>query len=229
MIDSNTVILSVRLANSPVGKVSYHLLGRQLVEVDGVEHLLDGQRLTNDVGTVEDRVLHVGANLLTQHLLVDVPDDGVMIHDHNRVLLVIDQGIADSLHIDTIRANLIICMHDAIDRIGIEVIGENLERVGMHEKRVTLGEVDGNSPVGGHRVARSLVVLQVVTDEHVLVDGVVHLHVAKGIAHAALAVVIDTIAHQRTALVADNGAPVQLGVVGLRVVITVLGIDMAAA
>ena len=63
-----------------------------------------------------------------------VPDDGVMIHDHNRVLLVIDQGIADSLHIDTIRANLIICMHDAIDRIGVEVIGENLERIGMHEE-----------------------------------------------------------------------------------------------
>ena len=106
--------------------------------MDGVKHLLNGKRLTDDMRMVKDGILHVGTNLFTQQLRVAVPHNGVTVHRHDRILLVIDQRVADGLHINTVGPHLMIGMHHPIDGIRIDVIGKDLEGISVHKERVTL-------------------------------------------------------------------------------------------
>ena len=84
------------------------------------------------MGMVEHRVAHEHLDFFTHQLLVKVPDNGVVIHIHTRILGVVDQRVADCLHINTVRANLIIRVYLTIDRVGIDVERVNLERVSMN-------------------------------------------------------------------------------------------------
>ncbi len=113
-------------------------------------------------------------------------------------------------------------MHNAIDGVGIDVIRKYLERIGMHEERVALRIIYRHGFLGCHGITRSLIVFAIVTQEHVLIDGVIKLHIAKSIAHAALAAVIDTVANHGTSVIAYHRTVKQFRVVGLRVIVAVL-------
>ena len=194
-----------------------------------VGHLLGREGLTDDVGPVDGAVAHIDLDEFAEELLVEVPDDGVFIHGHAGVLRVIHQRVADGLHVGAVRAYLIIRVDDAIDGVGADVVSENLERVGVHEQRVTLRIVDADGTPGGHGIARGVVVLAVVAGHHVLVHRVGIDHVPVGIVGAVVGIVIDAVADERAALVADDGAPEELGALGLGVVIAVFAVDMAGA
>ena len=66
----------------------------------------------------------------------------------------------------------------AVHGVGVDVEGDDAERVGMHEERVTLGVVDGHGAVGTQGVACVLVILAVVARQLIAVDGV-HIHTMK--------------------------------------------------
>ena len=104
----------------------------------GVRHLFDREGLSDDVGPIDGGVVHVHLDFLTQELLVHIPDDRVLIHGQAGIQRTVDHRIANGLNVDSVRANLIIRVNLAIDRICFVVEGKDLERVGMHVQRVLL-------------------------------------------------------------------------------------------
>ena len=90
------------------------------------------------MSTIDGRVTHIHLDLLTKELLTEIPYDRIFIHRHARVLRIIYQRIANSLHILAIGTHLVVGVNLSIDRVCTDVIGEHLERVSMHKERVTL-------------------------------------------------------------------------------------------
>ena len=86
-----------------------------------VWHLLDRERLTDDMGKTDGGVCHISSDFLTEHLSVGIPDNRILIHRHTGILGIEDQGIADSLHVVAEGTDMRIGMHLAIYRIGIDI------------------------------------------------------------------------------------------------------------
>ena len=210
-------------------EVGEHLLGGNLVVVRLVRHLLDGEGVVDDVGMVDDGVLHEHLDGVADELLTVVPDDGVVVHGHAGVEGVVDEGVADGLDVDAVCAHLVVGVDLAVDGVGVDVEGEDLERVGVHEERVALGVVDGDGTVGTHGIAERVAVLAVVAGELVLVDGIDVDDVVIGLADARLLVVPDAVADEHLALVAEDGAIEEAGPLVAGVVVAALGVDMAAS
>ena len=74
-----------------IDEEGFHLLRRHLVEMHGIGHLLGRESLTYHVSPVELVVLHIHLDDLAKELLTLVPDNGVVVHRHTRVLRVVDQ------------------------------------------------------------------------------------------------------------------------------------------
>ena len=124
---------------------------------------------------------------------------------------------------------MMISMDLAIDRVSLDVEGDDLERIGMHEEGVALRVVDGYSAVRTHRIARILVVLSIVAREFVAIDGVDINHIIERLTEAHLTVVVDAVAHKHPAIVGKYGTVHKSGTLQLRVVIALLRIDMVVA
>ena len=60
-------------------EVTEHLLRLHLVVGHGV-HLLDGHGLVDDMHPVYGAVVVIYPDFLSEHLLVEIPDDGLSIH-----------------------------------------------------------------------------------------------------------------------------------------------------
>ena len=85
VIDNEYVFLGLRLVNSPLFEKGEHLLGRYLIEALPVIQFLHGKGIVDDVGMVDDGVLHKHLNLVADKLLAVVPNDGVAVHGHTGV------------------------------------------------------------------------------------------------------------------------------------------------
>ena len=195
----------------------------------GVRHLFSRESLPDDVCPIDGGVVHVNFNLFAKELLPFVPDNGVVVHRHTGIERTIDHGVAHRLHVNTVRANLIISMNLAIDGVCLVVEGKNLEGVGMHIQRILLREVYYNSTFRGHCIACRVVVLTIVARNHVLVDGVRENHIAIGIVRTVLGIMVDAVANERLALVLHHRASEEFGIARLGVVVAVLAIDVAGA
>ena len=77
-----TGINSLRLTHLTFLEKSLHVLGRYLIEVNGVMKHLDRKRLIDDMGMVDSRVLHIHPYLFACELLSQIPHDGVAVHIH---------------------------------------------------------------------------------------------------------------------------------------------------
>ena len=124
---------------------------------------------------------------------------------------------------------MMIRMDLAVDRVCLDVEGDNLECVGMHEEGVALRVVDGYCAVRTHRIARILVVLSIVAREFVAIDRVDIDHIIERLTEAHLTVVVDAVAHKHPTIVGKYGAVHETGTFKLRVIIALLGIDMVVA
>ena len=124
---------------------------------------------------------------------------------------------------------MMIRMDLAIDRVSLDVEGDDLERIGMHEEGVTLRVINGHSAVRTHRITRILVVLAIVAREFVLIDGVDINHIVECLTEPHLAIVIDAVAHKHPTIVGKYGTVHEASTFKLRVIIALLGIDMVVA
>ena len=229
VIDDEHVINGPCLVDVTIYEVGKHLLRRYLVIADGVAELFDGEGIADDMGMIDHRVLHEHVYPVARQLLGVVPHDGIAVHRHAGVLGVIDQGVADRLHVDAVGTDMVVGMHLSIDGVGVDVEGEDLERVGMHEQGVALREVNDHGAVGEQGIARLLVVLTVVARHAVLIDGVGIDDIAEGLVQSALTVVIDAVADELSALVVQDRAVHEPCTFELRVIVALLGVDMAVA
>ena len=211
-------------------EIGEHLLRRHLVVEGRVAlQLLDGEGVVDDMGMVDEGVLHEHVNPVAEELLVVVPDNGIVIHRHTGVEGVVDEGVTDRLYIGAIGPDMVVGVDLAVDGVGLDVKGDNFQRIGMHKEGVTLRIVDGHRRVGTERIAGVLPVFTVVAGHLVLVDRVNIDDITEGLAEAQFTVVVDTVAHHRLALVLEHRTVHEDGLVFVRVVIALFGIDGAIA
>ena len=175
---------------------------------------------------VDNRVTQIDMDHIAHQLLAVIPHDGIMIERHAGIKRVVDQGVADRLHVRSEGPHTMEGMYLTVHRVGIDVEGHNLERVGMHEKRVSLGVIDGHSTVCTQGKARVLIILAVVARQLVTVEGIDIDNIEECLAEAHLAVVIDTIAHKHLTVVVEYRAVHETGTFKLRVVIPLFRVDM---
>ena len=105
-------------------------------------------------------------------------------------------------------------MHHAVDRVGVDVEGIELQRVGMHIERVLLRIVFHESLACGVAIACLVVIEQVVAKELVLVHRVLIDHVAEAFVQTCRVVVEQAVAGDGLLLVHDGGTAEQLREVG---------------
>ena len=96
------------------------------------------QCLPNDMRLTNGAVVHIQMNLLSQKLTIVVPDDGILIHGHARVLRTEHQRVAYCLKVFSVHPYLMICVHLAVHGVGIDMKGEQLQRITMHVQSVLL-------------------------------------------------------------------------------------------
>ena len=100
------------------------------------------------------------------------------------------------------------------------------QRVGVHEERVALAVVHGHRTVRGHGIARQLVIETIIARQHIAVHRIVELDVAERLTIARYAVVEQAVTRQLPALVGQDRAVHQFGLLGDGVVNASFGIDM---
>ena len=88
--DHQYIAIDIYLTHLSIYKVSFHLFAAHLIVVNRI-FLFHDQGLVNDMGPTDGAVVGINLHLLTQKLLFAMPNDGVAIHRHTRVLGVIDQ------------------------------------------------------------------------------------------------------------------------------------------
>ena len=221
------IVLRPGLMDLPFDEEREHFLRRELVVAGGVTlEMLDGEGVANDMGMVDDRVAHIDIHQVAHQLLAVVPHDRIMVERHAGVLRVVDQRVAHRLDVCTEGADVVVGVDLAVHGVGVDVEGDDAERIGVHEKRVTLGVVDGHGTVGTHGIARILVILAVIARQLVAVDGVYVDDIVERLTESHLAVVIDAVAHKHLTLIVEHGAVHQPGPLEFRVVIAQFGVDM---
>ena len=216
--------------NLAVDEIGEHLLGRQLVIAGRIGlQLLDGECIADDMGMIDDRVTHIDMDDISHQLLPVVPHDRIAVEGHTGVEGVVYQRVADSLNIPSEGPHMMKGMDLTVHRIGINVEGDNLERVGMHKERVALRVIDGHSTIGTQGKARVLIVLTIVARQLIAVDGINIDHIEERLAEPHPTVVIDTIAHEHLTVIIKYRTVHESGTLELRVVVALLGVDMIVA
>ena len=120
-------------------------------------------------------------------------------------------------------------MHDPIGRIRIDVISEDLERIGMGIHRVLLTVVDGHGAVRCHDIACFVLVIAVLAGKGILVDHIGIDDIAKGFGNGDVVVPYHAVTDKSLAIVGQDAAVKQMRVLALRIVVAVLGIDVVLA
>ena len=100
--------------------------------------LLDRETVVDDMGTIDDGVLHKHLDTITHELLIDIPHDRIVVHRHTGILGVIDQRVADGLHIGTISPDVMVGINLAIHRVCLDIKGLYLQGISMHKEGIAL-------------------------------------------------------------------------------------------
>ena len=119
-------------------------------------------------------------------------------------------------------------VHLAVDRVGADVVGIYLKRVGVHPQRVLLRVVEHQGTVGGIAITGLLVVEDVLGTKLVLVLLVYIHYVAESLVKPGLAVVVQRVARYRLVLVYNGRAAEELRLVGVRIEVGIRCVDYAA-
>ena len=131
-IPDEHVVLRPSLANLTLDEKREHLTGGHLIVAGRIRlQLLDGEGIADDVGMVDDRILQINMDDVAHQLLSVVPHDRIVVECHDGVLRVVDERVADGLHIATESPHVVVGVDLAIDGVGLDVEGDELERVGM--------------------------------------------------------------------------------------------------
>ena len=80
---------------------------------------------------VDDRILQIDMDDVAHQLLAVIPHDRIVVEGHDGVLRVVDERVADGLHIGAESPHVVVGVDLAIDGVGLDVEGDELERVGM--------------------------------------------------------------------------------------------------
>ena len=91
IIDCLHIAVGDCLMDFSIGEEGLHLFRRNLIIVLVFIDFLNGECLPDDVCTANTGVVHEDLYLLAQQLPFAIPDDGILIHRHARILRVEDQ------------------------------------------------------------------------------------------------------------------------------------------
>ena len=93
-------------SKNPLFKVGEHIARGDLIEVDAVGHLLDGECLPQYACFANGRVGHVDEDFLSEQLPASVPYDGIAVHGEARVFRVDDHRVAHGLNVVSVGSYL---------------------------------------------------------------------------------------------------------------------------
>ena len=116
--------------------------------------------------------------------------------------------------------------HLSIDRISINMVGKQTQRITVHIEAVALRIVYGHGPICRHGMTSHFVVEAVVACQHIAVYGVVHHHMTKGLTKALFSIIEEAVASESFALIGQDGAVKQFSLFGDCVINSTLRIDM---
>ena len=125
---------------------------------------------------------------------------------------------------------MVVGMHGAVGRVGLQVEGVHLDAVGMHVHRVcALREIYNTCRIGPKAVTRPVVIITVVARHGILVEKVGVHHVAERLSYRVNTVPHDAVADELLSVVAHLAAHEKSEVVALGVHITEFGVYVATA
>ena len=99
----------------------------------------------------------------------------------------------------------------------------------MHIKRILLGVIHGNSTISSHGITRRVVVLTIVSCQHVLIDRIFINHIPIGITRTFFGIMIDTVTYNRAPLVFHHRPTEKLRCFRFGIIITILTVDVTTA
>ena len=178
--------------------------------MQGVTHLLHRQRLSEHFGIANGGVIHIDLYLLAQQLAALSPHYGVFIHCHARVTGEEHKRVAHGLQVTAICSDVVIAIHLALNRVGIDVGGIYANGVTVHPQRVRLRVVYGNGTVGGIALTGLVVVYHIFAREHIPVRRIVIHHISVPLAISCFVIVIQTVSRDGLRSVIDGGASKEL-------------------
>ena len=189
-----------------------------------IRHLLYRQRLSDDMGKTNGRVVHEDQNLLAQQLTVSIPDDRILIHGHAGILRIENQGIADGLHIKAIGTDLRISMHLTVYRIGIDMEGIDTHGIRMNPKSIFLRIVDRYRIAGGKAITGFLVVTQIIASKGILALLIYINHIAIS-GTLSILYIIERITRKCLVFIYNRRTAIKLCSIGLGIIISVFCLD----
>ena len=189
-----------------------------------IRHLLYRQRLSDDMGKTNGRVVHEDQNLLAQQLTVSIPDDRILIHGHAGILRIENQGIADGLHIQAIGTDLRISMHLTVYRIGIDMEGIDTHGIRMNPKSIFLRIVDSYRIAGGKAITGFFVVTQIIASQGIFIFLVYINHITIS-GTLSILYIIERITRKCLVFIYNRRTAVKLRSIGLGIIISIFGLD----
>ncbi len=111
---------------------------------------------------LDSGIVSVDTYLITQKLLILVPDNRVFVHGHTRILRIIHQGIANALDIEPVSAHLMKGMHFTVHGVGIDMKCIYLKGIGMNIQGIFLRIIYRNSFFSGHTVSFGFIIIAVI-------------------------------------------------------------------
>ena len=185
------ISLSLIFTQLSAFKPRHHLFRRNLVEMERVlVHFLYAERLPNDMCEAYGGVVHEELYLLSEHLLSLTPHDWVFVHFQSRIYGVHHHRVANSLQVFSEHTHMRVGKDLSIDRVSLMVIGNQFHGVAMSIERIALRIVDCNSISCCHAIARVLVVVDIVSEEHGFIDGIVEDNAREALADSCLGVMV---------------------------------------
>ena len=117
-------------------------------------------------------------------------------------------------------------MHLTIDRVRLDIIGKNFERIGMYKQGVALGEINCHSTIRTHGIACLVIVLPIIAGQAILIDSIGIYHIIVGLTNPLLFIMPDTVTDKGLSLVCQNRTFQQPSTVILGIVIASFRIYM---
>ena len=99
---------------------------------------------------------------------------------------------------------MVVGMHDAIGGISIDIVGKDLERIGMGIHSILLAVVDSHSAVRCHHIARFILIVAILAGKHILVDNIGVNNITKGFRCSDIIVPNHTVTHKTLTVVGQD-------------------------
>jgi len=113
--------------------------------------------------------------------------------------------------------------------VGLQIVGEELEGVGVDVEGITLGVVDTDGTIGGLCITEGVAVETVVAMKLVAIVAVDENDVAVGFGEGAVRLIIERVAFDAHAFVTDDGTIQEIDLFATGIVVTILAIDVVVA